>query len=100
MLDVTSRCIRIIKKPIWRCLAANAWMPPVAWSVGLVQALLCAVASLPGRLQPGNTRLEQRLTFGVDGCALLGTNHERPHALTIDAAFIRERFAVSEASLA
>jgi hypothetical protein len=26
VLEVTSRCIRIIKKPMWRCLAAIAWL--------------------------------------------------------------------------
>ena len=26
VLDVTKRCIKIIRKPIWRCFAAIAWL--------------------------------------------------------------------------
>ena len=80
-------------------LGRHGLVVAVAHIVGhrLIQALLRAVAGLPGhRLQPGHARLEQRLAFGVDGCALFGANHERPHPLTVDAALIREGFSIQQ----
>ena len=80
-------------------LGCHRLVVAVAHIVGhrLVQALLRAVAGLPGnRLQPGHTRLEERLPLGVDRCALLGANHERPHPVTADAALVREGFAIQQ----
>ena len=61
-------------------LGCHGLVVAVAHIVGhrLVQALLRAMSCLPGhRLQPGDTRLEQRLTFGVDRCALFRCGSRR-----------------------
>jgi hypothetical protein len=41
------------------------------------------------------TGLEQRLAFGIDRRALLGADHEGPHPIAADAAFVRKRFRSS-----
>jgi len=80
-------------------LGRHGLVVAVAYIVGhcLVEPLLRAVACLPGhRLQPGDTRLEQRLALGIDGHALLCADHEGPHPVTADTALIRKGFAVQQ----
>ena len=99
VLDVTSRCIRIIKKPMWRCLAAISLVVAVAHIVGhcFVQALLRAVTRLPShRLQSGDPGFEKGLAFGVDRCALLGADHKGANPVPVDAAFVRKRIPVQQ----
>ncbi len=63
----------------------------------LVETLLGGVPRLPGhRLEPRHARLEQRLPLGIDGLALLGADHERPHAIAGDAALVREGLPIQE----
>lgn len=90
VLEVTSRCIRIIRKPV-PLLGSHGLVVAVPHVVGhcFVQRR-CATcrdsqATACRRMDEG---AEQRLPFGVDGQPLLGANHEGLHALTGDAAIV------------
>ncbi len=69
VLDVTSRCINIMRNPMCRCLAAMRLvvaMPDVI-SDSLVKLLLCRMACLPGNcLHARYPRLEEWLAFRID----------------------------------
>jgi len=63
----------------------------------LVETLLGGVPRLPGhRLKPRHAWLEQRLTLGIDGLALLGADHEWSYAVASDTAFVREGITIQE----